>query len=73
VWSLTGAFLPGKPLKGEGLRLTIVRYVFVLLLGLVFGFVLQSVGFCVSSVDKLVHGSDNVAIGAYGQGVSYVR
>jgi len=50
-----------------------VRYVFVLLLGLVCGYVLQSVGFLVRAVDSFVVSSRNVEFTAYGAGDSYVR
>jgi len=50
-----------------------VRYVFVLLLGLVCGYVLQSVSFLVKAVDSYVVSSRNVEFTACSQGVSYVR
>lgn len=52
-----------KPLRGE--RLVLVKYVFVLLLGLVFGFVLQSASLLVRAVDSFGRNSGNVEFTAY--------
>ena len=48
-------------------------YVFVLLCGLVFGYVLQSAGFLVKAVDSFSRSDVSARFTAYGQGVSYVR
>ena len=67
------AFLSGKQAGKEGLRLTVVRYVFVLLLGLVCGFVLQSTTGLVRAVDNFSGSSGSASISVDGQGVSYAR
>jgi hypothetical protein len=73
--SLLTRACPGKPLRESagGVRLTVIRYVFVLLLGLVFGYVVQSVSFLVRAVDSFDRSSGNAGFTSYGQGVSYVR
>ena len=67
------AFLAGKLLKGQELRVRVLKYVFVLLFGLVFGYVLQSAGFLVEAVDKFSRNDVNGAFEASSQGVGYVR
>jgi hypothetical protein len=67
------AFLAGKLIKERGGRSEVLKYVFVLLFGLVFGFVLQSAGFFVKAVDSFSRSDVNARFEAFGQGVSYVR
>jgi hypothetical protein len=67
------AFLAGKLLKERGGRSELIKYVFVLLFGLVFGYVLQSAGFLVKAVDSFSRSDVSARFTAYGQGVSYVR
>lgn len=50
-----------------------MRCVFVLLLGLVFGFVVQSVAGLVLAVDSFSRSSGSASISVDGQGVSYAR
>jgi hypothetical protein len=50
-----------------------VKYVFVLLFGLVFGFVLQSAGFLVKAVDSFSRSDVNGVFSGSSQGVSYGR
>ena len=66
---MTGAFLPGKPIKGESesLRVVVLRYLFVLLCGLVFGFVLQSASVLVKAVDSFGKSDSSVAFSGYSQ------
>ena len=59
------AFLAGKLLKERGGRSELIKYVFVLLFGLVFGFVLQSAGFLVKAVDSFSRSSQNVEFTAF--------
>lgn len=61
----------GKPLRGEGLKLMFIKCVFVLLFGLVFGYVLQSLGFLVRAVDSFGRSSVNAGFTVDRQGVSY--
>ena len=49
----------GKPIGVGSVKLKVVRYVFVLLLGLVFGFVLQSASMLVKAVDNFSRSSEN--------------
>ena len=68
------AFLPGKHVEGgRNLRVVVIRYVFVLLLGLVFGFVLQSAGILVKAVDSFGQRSENGAFTAFANGGDYGR
>ena len=67
------AFLAGKLLKERGGRSEVLKYVFVLLFGLVFGFVLQSAGFLVKAVDSLSRSDVSGVFSGASQGVSYVR
>ena len=46
------AFLPGKLIRERGRGSEVLKYVFVLLFGLVFGYVLQSASFLVKAVDS---------------------
>ena len=67
------AFLAGKLLKERGGWSELIKYVFVLLFGLVFGYVLQSAGFLVKSVDSFSRSGGSLMFGDASKGVSYVR
>ena len=67
------AFLPGKFIRERGRGSEVLKYVFVLLFGLVFGFVLQSAGFLVKAVDSLSRSDVSGVFSGASQGVSYVR
>ena len=72
---MTGVFLlKGKQERGEGVsKNKIVWLVWFLLVNFLFGYVFQSLGFFVSSVDKFRADSGIAAFTAFRQGVSYVR
>lgn len=55
------------------MRVVVLRYVFVLLCGLVFGFVVQSVAILVKAVDSFRRSGDNVAFTAFANGGQYGR
>ena len=63
------AFLAGKQTegKGPGLKVEVLKYVFVLLFGLMFGYVLQSASVLVRAVDSFSRSSQNVGFVAYGR------
>ena len=55
----------GKPLRGESVKVVVVKCLFVLLLGLVFGYVLQSASLLVRAVDNWETGSGSSVFTAY--------
>ena len=63
--------MAGKFTKEAGTRERVLKYVFVLLFGLVFGYVLQSAGSLVKAVDSFSRSDVNAGFTAYGQGVTY--
>ena len=69
---MTAAFL-GKQLIRERGEREWLKYVFVLLFGLVFGFVLQSASVLVKAVDSFSRSDVNAVFKEASQGVSYVR
>ena len=70
---MTGLSLAGKLIRERGGRSEVLKYVFVLLFGLVFGFVLQSAGFLVKAVDSFSRSDVNGVFSGSSQGVSYAR
>lgn len=70
-WKSFDLGLPGgKPLRGESVRV-LGKFVFVLLLGLVFGYILQSASLLVRAVDSFSRSGSSGVFTSYGQGVSY--
>ena len=69
---MTGVFLlKGKQDRAGVSKNKIVWLVWLLLVGFLFGYVFQSLGFFVSSVDKFRASSQNVGFTAFRQGVNY--
>jgi hypothetical protein len=64
----TSASLPGKHVEGgQSWRLILLRCVFALLIGLVCGYVIQSVGSLVRAVDNFSRNGDGAVFTAYRQ------